>query len=331
MDIRWIQDFLAVAERGNFTGAATSRNISQAAFSRRIQSLEQWLGVELIDRSAFPTRLTVEGENFRDHAVLIVQQVAEARAQLTGTPVEYRDRVRIALPHALASGSLAGWWSDWTDGARHHCRVEPGNMHDSVTALVAGTVDMLICFHNDQQPVNLDRSKYDRLVLAHEVMRPYASPDLIAAGQSELPGTPSRRLPLLMYAQGTYLGRMVDCILENAGVALHGEVIVQTDMADVLCSLAVSGHGIAWLPESTARKPVADGVLVGIASQPWVLDLTILAFRDMASVRPTVERLWKKMRITAGNTIGSVSRVNNLLNRSQSRGRKPTLQWPEAT
>ncbi|MGL4976364.1 MAG: LysR family transcriptional regulator, partial [Bosea sp. (in: a-proteobacteria)] len=40
MDIRWLQDFLTVAETGNFTRAAERRNASQAAFSRRIQSLE---------------------------------------------------------------------------------------------------------------------------------------------------------------------------------------------------------------------------------------------------------------------------------------------------
>ena len=61
MDIRWLQDFLTVAERGNFTRAAEERNASQAAFSRRIQALESWLGVTLIDRSVFWARSSVEG------------------------------------------------------------------------------------------------------------------------------------------------------------------------------------------------------------------------------------------------------------------------------
>ncbi len=68
MEIRWLQDFLTVAELGNFTRAAEERHASQAAFSRRIQSLESWLGVTLIDRSVFPTRLTVEGERFKEQA-----------------------------------------------------------------------------------------------------------------------------------------------------------------------------------------------------------------------------------------------------------------------
>ena len=65
MDIRWLQDFLSLAEAGHFTAAADSRHSSQPAFSRRIQSLEAWLGVELIDRSRYPTVLTPAGERFR--------------------------------------------------------------------------------------------------------------------------------------------------------------------------------------------------------------------------------------------------------------------------
>ena len=55
MDTRWFQDFVTLAEVQNFTRAADMRNVSQAAFSRRIQALEQWLGAKLIDRAAFPT------------------------------------------------------------------------------------------------------------------------------------------------------------------------------------------------------------------------------------------------------------------------------------
>ncbi len=54
MDLRWFQDFLTLAECGQFTTAAELRHVSQSAFSRRIQSLETWAGAALIDRAAFP-------------------------------------------------------------------------------------------------------------------------------------------------------------------------------------------------------------------------------------------------------------------------------------
>lgn len=107
MDIRWLQDFLTVAETGNFTRAAEKRNTSQPAFSRRIQSLESWLGVELIDRSAFPTRLTAAGEHFRDSAADALQQLLDARSELGGRTGIGSAHVRLGLPYALGTSRLA--------------------------------------------------------------------------------------------------------------------------------------------------------------------------------------------------------------------------------
>ena len=58
MDINWLGDFACLARTLNFTRAAEERNITQSAFSRRIKSLENWLGVPLIQRSSYPVQLT---------------------------------------------------------------------------------------------------------------------------------------------------------------------------------------------------------------------------------------------------------------------------------
>ena len=61
MEAKWLEDFLSVARTGSFSLSAAERHITQSAFSRRIKSLEQWVGVALIDRSSYPTRLTAAG------------------------------------------------------------------------------------------------------------------------------------------------------------------------------------------------------------------------------------------------------------------------------
>ena len=85
MDIKFLEDFLQLAESGNFSKAAAERNVTQPAFSRRIKSLEIAVGVPLIDRSNYPTSLTPAGEAFRDAATDIVQSfylaVEAARAE----------------------------------------------------------------------------------------------------------------------------------------------------------------------------------------------------------------------------------------------------------
>ena len=54
MRLEWLDDILAIASTGSFSGAAERRHLTQSAFSRRIQQIEQHIGVELFDRSQKP-------------------------------------------------------------------------------------------------------------------------------------------------------------------------------------------------------------------------------------------------------------------------------------
>ncbi|NWM05812.1 LysR family transcriptional regulator, partial [Klebsiella quasipneumoniae] len=47
MEIKWLEDFLALANTLNFSKAADERHVTQSAFSRRIKQLEAWLGTTL--------------------------------------------------------------------------------------------------------------------------------------------------------------------------------------------------------------------------------------------------------------------------------------------
>ena len=69
MELKWLEDFISLAETRSFSRSAELRHVTQPAFSRRIQSLEAWLGNELIDRSSYPTRLTPAGEVFYEQAL----------------------------------------------------------------------------------------------------------------------------------------------------------------------------------------------------------------------------------------------------------------------
>ncbi|MGB7318893.1 MAG: LysR family transcriptional regulator, partial [Planktotalea sp.] len=64
MDLNWLGDFECLARTLNFTRAATERNITQSAFSRRIKALESWVGAPLINRAHYPVQLTDAGAQF---------------------------------------------------------------------------------------------------------------------------------------------------------------------------------------------------------------------------------------------------------------------------
>ena len=69
METKWLEDFVSLAETRSFSRSAQLRHVTQPAFSRRIQSLEAWAGVDLVDRSSYPTTLTPAGETLYAQAL----------------------------------------------------------------------------------------------------------------------------------------------------------------------------------------------------------------------------------------------------------------------
>ena len=292
MDTRWFQDFVTLAEVRNFTRAAEIRNVSQAAFSRRIQALEHWIGAKLIDRTAFPTRLTAAGERFRAVAVGLLSQIADAKAEIGDVPS--RNHLRIAMPYALATTRLPEWWASWSTDAGMSCSVEVGNVHDTVSALSSGSVDLLICFHQATHPVQLDEARFDRHDLGPEIIRPYASNSLLATGRATFPGTALQPAPLLMYSATVYFAHVVETAIENAPRKLFGFRAFEAEMSDVLGDLAQQGFGIAWLPDSSFRRGRLPA-LVAVGDGDWDVDVSIVAFRAKTNSRRAVSQVWEKI------------------------------------
>ena len=82
MEIKWLEDFLALASTLNFSKAADERHVTQSAFSRRIRQLEAWLGATLVDRATYPSRLTEAGVKFVPVAQETLKQLYQAKRNL---------------------------------------------------------------------------------------------------------------------------------------------------------------------------------------------------------------------------------------------------------
>jgi len=292
MDTRWIQDFVTLAEVRNFTRAAEVRNLSQAAFSRRIQALEHWVGAGLIDRTAFPLKLTAEGERFRTVAIGLLNQIADARSEIAGEPA--RDHVRLAVPYALATTRLPGWWRQWAADGGLSCAVEVGNVHDTVSAFTAGSVDLLICYYHAAHPVHLDAGRYEGHELGVETVRPYASKALVDQGGAALPGSAQQPVPLLMYSPSAYFARVVEAAIDRAGQRLCGFRAVEAGMSDLLGDMAAQGFGVAWLPDSSfSGGRLKD--LLPVGQGAWDVEVSVMAYRSKANARRAVGQVWERI------------------------------------
>lgn len=298
MELRWLHDFLAVAETRNFTRAADLRHTSQAALSRRIQQLEAWLGARLIDRAVYPSCLTAQGERFVAQATEMLRLADQSRDEASQGSRPSSDFLRIALPLTVATHLLPRWWRGWfADCAAPNCETRPSNLHDAVTALVSESVDLLLCYYSPLLPIQLEADRFESRLLLHDTLRPYAAP---AQGTS-LPTTPAATgkgpgVHYLLYTDGTYLGQLVRKIFEARNMPPPEHPVFRSDMAEVLCQMAVEGLGIAWLPGCIADQPVARGELLPLGDERWSLRLSYAAYRNVANRNPALRHVWQALQ-----------------------------------
>ncbi|WP_240162460.1 LysR family transcriptional regulator [Glaciimonas sp. PAMC28666] len=299
MESKWLEDFISLAETHSFSRSAELRHVTQPAFSRRIQSLEAWLGADLIDRTSYPTRLTPSGEVFYEQAMEMLGQINNARALMRGKRPTGLSTVDFAVPHTLSLTYMPRWIRLLeTDFGPLTTRLIALNVHDAVMTMVDGGCDLLLCYHHPRQPVQLDSGRYDMLTLGSEVLRAYAHCNKAGEPDHLFPGTSAAPLPFLSYTSNAYLGRMVELILADAKKPLHLEKRYETDMAEGLKMMALEGHGVAFLPESAVTREVKLKQLARVddSATEWEATMEIRLYRERPTAqrpgKPVVARLW---------------------------------------
>ncbi|HSI46436.1 MAG TPA: LysR family transcriptional regulator [Methylophilus sp.] len=80
--------FVTVEEEGGFAAASRKLDISPAAVTRAIVSLEEQLGVKLIQRTTRNLRLTDAGHQYYEDTKAILSRIAEANEAVSGANVE---------------------------------------------------------------------------------------------------------------------------------------------------------------------------------------------------------------------------------------------------
>lgn len=81
MEIHQLRYFYAIVKQGTFTRAAESEHVSQPSLSQQILKLEDELGGKLFYRLPREARLTPLGKSFLPHALTILQQIRDSKAE----------------------------------------------------------------------------------------------------------------------------------------------------------------------------------------------------------------------------------------------------------
>jgi len=281
VELKWLEDFLSLAESRSFSRSAEARHVTQSAFSRRIQALELWLGVALIDRSTYPTTLTPAGRRFRETAEETVRMLHASRVDLRAGTGSGGAVVSIAALHTLSLAFFPAWFRgiEARTGPLG-TRLLADDFHNCLQALAEGAHDFLLTFHHPGVPILLDPDLYAHRVVGADGLVAVHAPALAPGGDAPM--------PRLAYAPDTFLGR-VSLFAEAGDEAAPGRVVHINAMAEALKAMALEGHGRARVPRSLVTRELAEGRLVATGSE---MPLEIRLYRNRARTRAAVEAVW---------------------------------------
>jgi DNA-binding transcriptional LysR family regulator len=104
--IELLETFVCIVEAGNLSAAANRLGTSQPTICRRLQVLEKWLGVKLLQRSTHAMNLTQDGERFLAHAQGLLENWRVMEEDLRGATTDPFGTLRVVVPHAFGQEQL---------------------------------------------------------------------------------------------------------------------------------------------------------------------------------------------------------------------------------
>ena len=279
-DFRQLRYFIAVAEELSFTRAALRLHISQPPLSQQIQSLEQDLGVRLLERTKRHVELTEPGRVFLEQARQILAKADEARSQAVAAASGFTGQLRMAytvsvsfhpaLPQALLRyGQIAP-----------NVRLQLSEMYTEpqFAALLAGQID--IGFVRDEPTHAQDARRLRISVIDREPLLLALPARHVLAGRcsvrlAEVAGDAFVSQPRELAA--TLYDRLVK-LAAKAG--FHPTIAQHAQQINGLLALVAAGLGLALVPASMRAVRLAGVSYVPLEDADAYLLLAVASRAD---------------------------------------------------
>ena len=105
--LKQIESFVAVVARGSLTAAARAEGVAPAIMGRRLDALEERLGVKLLVRTTRRITLTHEGSAFLEDCQRLLADLANAEASVSAGGVKASGHLRITAPAGFGRRHVA--------------------------------------------------------------------------------------------------------------------------------------------------------------------------------------------------------------------------------
>ncbi|MDR9856405.1 LysR family transcriptional regulator [Paenibacillus sp. VCA1] len=259
MELRQLITFRTVAATLNFSRAAEALNYVPSNVTMQIKALEDELDVRLFDRLGKQLVLTHAGERFLTQIQSVLEKLDEARTVVHDNEV-LSGTLTISANEVICAYRLPAVFQRFRSqhpGVRLIFRSVP-NL-ELKQALFEGTADVVFML---DEPIRSSGLKVEPLV--EENFRLFAAPDHPLAKRTVLRLDDFHGEVFLTNEKGCPYRTMFDRSFEKEGI--DSITYLEFQSAEAIKQCAISGIGIAFLPEIVVEAEVERGALVAL---PW--------------------------------------------------------------
>ncbi|WP_412506435.1 LysR family transcriptional regulator [Roseovarius sp. SYSU LYC5161] len=275
-----IEVFMAAADERSISAAARRLGASPSAVSQQLTNLEGAVGATLLQRNARPIRLTPAGEIMRRRAQAILNEAAQARAELAMSDLSMMTRFRLGMIEDFEADVTPQLLSHMA-GELKSCQflLETGASHYLHDLLDARALDVIVAAELGA----------DDWAEVHPLLR---EGFVVAAPRGAIdPGgnvlRQLRRLPLVQYTQRHYMGRLLTAHLARQNLTVPHRFELDSYHA----ILALVGQGAGWtiltpLALMRARRFAAQIDVMELPFEPLARTITLTARKDILQQMP---------------------------------------------
>jgi DNA-binding transcriptional LysR family regulator len=254
---------MAVAAERSFTKGAERLNMAQPPLSRRIQEMEEELGIRLFDRNAKPLGLTSAGHLFYEESMQILQRVDQMRTTMT--------RFVTGEPNPFAIGLVTSTlYARFPEVIRRFREISP----DVVLSLTEmTTLDQISALTEGRINVGLGRVRLNTPGIRQEVLQeerlivavPPGHP--LAVGEDPLELSALATLPVIVYPRQPRPSSADQVLSLFHDHALEPKTILEVQELQTAMVMVAAGAGTCIVPASVRRLGRSDLIFRPLATE----------------------------------------------------------------
>ncbi|NMG76608.1 LysR family transcriptional regulator [Aromatoleum diolicum] len=275
-----VESFVSVAIRGSLSAAARAEGVTPAVIGRRLDALEQRLGVKLLTRTTRSISLTFEGAAFLEDCQRILNDLANAEASVSLGGVKASGHIRVSAPAGFGRLHVAPLMRDFLEmNSEVSCTLD---LTDRVVDLVNESIDCAIRIGElpDSSLVSIRLADNRRVVVA--------SPAYLARHGS--PAVPQDLAAHNCLSLGQQRGWLF-CNEKGESISVKVSGRLECNDGAVLHEWALAGDGLAWRSRWEVDADLRAGRLVS------VLDEFAAPTMGIYAVFPQRKRLALRVRL----------------------------------